>query len=57
MYELTEIRKASMGRLLCDNIDIDYIPRNPWIVDSYDNPLVDCSALPRVNLRVFKERF
>jgi peroxidase len=54
LAELNEIRKASVGRLLCDNIDIDFVPKNPWLVDSYENPLVNCDSLPRVNLRVFK---
>ncbi len=57
LRELTEIRKASIARLLCDNIDIDYIPRNPWFVDSMDNPLVDCDSLPYADLRVFKDKY
>ncbi|XP_043206003.1 chorion peroxidase-like [Amphibalanus amphitrite] len=56
--QLNELRKASMARILCDNVGGDFDGVQPMAMlrpDERENPIVSCSsqALPRVNLGVF----
>ena len=53
--QLAEIRKASMARVLCDNVDIDYIQKNPFIkADLQLNPLVNCDQMEDINYNLWK---
>jgi peroxidase len=54
LRQLNEIRKATISRLICDNMDIDYLPTNPWFTLSKSNPKISCKSIPTVNLDVFK---
>ncbi|XP_063866938.1 heme peroxidase 2-like [Scylla paramamosain] len=56
--QLTEIRKVTLSKLLCDNCD--YVESEQWSVfdlpDPFLNPRVSCRDLPGVNLELWKER-
>ncbi|XP_023215778.1 uncharacterized protein LOC111618468 [Centruroides sculpturatus] len=56
--QLTEIRKANLGRIICDNSDtIESIQRNVFdLTDSFMNPRVPCKSLPSIDLEQWKER-
>jgi hypothetical protein len=53
--QLNEIRKITVARLVCDNIDsISSITRNPFFLpDPKTNPSVSCSEIPTVDYSVF----
>ncbi|XP_066998019.2 peroxidase [Anabrus simplex] len=54
--QLTEIRKASLSKLLCDNGDnISHMQPNSFRKISEGNPLEDCDAIPAINLLPWKE--
>lgn len=54
--QLTEIRKASIARLLCDNGDsITHMQREAFEKVSKRNPLVHCQQIPSVNLLLWKD--
>ena len=59
MEQLTEIRKATLARVICDNTDdvgrIQGKVMRRRTSSSGDNPVVDCDSLPFVDLNVFKE--
>ena len=55
LNQLDSIRGISMARILCDNTDLKFIQKNPFIVpDSQKNPIVSCNQLPRLNLNAWK---
>jgi hypothetical protein len=56
--ELDEIRKISLAKITCDNCDrVTHIQRAMFDVpDPFLNPRVPCSALPAINLDLWKER-
>lgn len=55
--QLAEIRKASFAGLVCNNAgNIQRVPKNAFKSnDDGRNPLIHCSKIPKVNLKVFKE--
>lgn len=54
--QLTEIRKSTLSRVLCDNSDgIYFIQKNAFVPVTNSRQLVDCDFLPRVNLEVFRD--
>ena len=58
MEQLTEIRKASLARVICDNSDGVFTIQPKALllkVNNGPNDDVPCSDLPRVDLNVFKE--
>ena len=58
MEQLTEIRKATLARVICDNSDgVFTIQPKAFLrrINSGVNDDVSCSDLPRVDLNVFKE--
>lgn len=56
--QLAEIRKTTLSKVICDNSDqLASIQRALFdIPDPFLNPRVNCDALPRVNLELWKER-
>ena len=56
--QLVEIRKISLAKITCDNCDaVSHIQRAMFDVpDPFLNPRVPCSALPAINLDLWKER-
>lgn len=54
--QLTEIRKCSLARLICDNADdVNRIQAKVFKPRNSANPNVDCDRLPFVDLNAFKE--
>ncbi|KFM73005.1 Peroxidase, partial [Stegodyphus mimosarum] len=54
--QLEEIYKSSMARLLCDNSDrLEEIQRWALRSISAENPVMKCSEIPEVNLKVWTE--
>ncbi|XP_066966367.1 uncharacterized protein [Macrobrachium rosenbergii] len=56
--QLTELRKVTLSKLLCDNCDsIGSAQRSAFdLPDPFLNPRVNCKDLPGVNLELWKER-
>ncbi|XP_063857216.1 peroxidase-like protein 3 [Scylla paramamosain] len=55
--QLTEIRKVTLAKLLCDNCDnVESEQRSVFdLPDPFLNPRVSCRDLPGVNLELWKE--
>lgn len=54
--QLAQIKSASVARLLCDNLDINFIQQWPFLVANKDyNKLLDCKQYARVNLNPWKD--
>ncbi len=54
--QLDQIRKASLARIMCDNADVNYLQRNPFLkADFQTNPLINCHNLPSVDYFAWKE--
>jgi hypothetical protein len=54
--QLKEIRKTSFSRMLCDNVELDSIPRDAFkFEDKKTNPSVKCADLPRIDLSHWSE--
>jgi hypothetical protein len=52
--QLNEIRKVTMSKLICDNLDIESIQRNAFLPISPANPLISCKSLPPFDLSKWK---
>jgi hypothetical protein len=54
--QLRELRKASMARLMCDNLELANAlqPKALQMPSADDNRVVDCAELPRPDLGVFR---
>jgi hypothetical protein len=56
MAQLAEIKKATVGRLICDNVAVSYMPWRIWqVLSDVGNRQVPCSFFqnPAVNWTVF----
>lgn len=54
--QLKAIRKASMARVLCDNVDeINFMQRQAFLLISHKNKLVPCKALPFIDLTLWQD--
>ncbi|VDH97118.1 Hypothetical predicted protein [Mytilus galloprovincialis] len=49
--QLTEIKKATMARIICENTNINSIPSDVFRKTSVSNSEKSCSSLPEVNLQ------
>jgi len=50
--QLKEIKDVTIARVICDNTNVQYIQRNPFLMpDEYSNPFVECEYLPKLNLK------
>ncbi|XP_076087977.1 salivary peroxidase/catechol oxidase-like [Mytilus galloprovincialis] len=49
--QLTEIKKATMARIICENTNINSIPSDVFRKTSASNSEKSCSSLPEVNLQ------
>ena len=50
--QLEQIKQVKMARILCDNTNIEFVQRYPFLMhDPELNPYVDCKHVPRVNLK------
>ncbi|GLG99518.1 Peroxidasin [Gryllus bimaculatus] len=56
--QLAEIRKITLSRLVCDNLDrVDTIQRSLLdLPDPFLNPRVPCKSIPSLDLSLWKER-
>jgi len=56
--QLSQLRKATVARLLCDNLEINFIQQFPLLVANREwNKLIDCSAVPRLDLTPWKDYY
>jgi peroxidase len=53
--QLDEIRKSNMARVLCDNVEITYIQKNPFLkADLQLNPLINCDLVDDIDYNLWK---
>ncbi|XP_015912051.1 peroxidase-like [Parasteatoda tepidariorum] len=52
--QLAEIKKVTLGKLICQNSNIDQIQAKVMLYKSNINPVVNCDHLPEMNLRVWR---
>ena len=54
--QLNEIRKSSIAKMLCDNINgVGNIQRSGFFLEGPYNPKVDCNEIPGIDLSVWNE--
>ena len=53
--QIDSIQKVFISTLICENLDVNVVPRNPWFVPSNTNPTLPCSIFPHLNLTLWKE--
>ena len=54
--QLNEIRKSSIAKMLCDNINgVGNIQRSGFFLEGPNNPKVDCNEIPGIDLSVWNE--
>ncbi|XP_041988784.1 peroxidase-like isoform X2 [Aricia agestis] len=53
--QLTEIRRASLARLLCDNAGVTRVQKDAFQLPSESNPVVSCDDIKRVNLEFWAD--
>ncbi|KAF7248803.1 hypothetical protein EYD10_05320 [Varanus komodoensis] len=54
--QLTQIRQASLARIICDNSDhIRQLQRDVFRVASYPQGMVSCDEIPEVDLRMWQD--
>ena len=51
--QLNEIRKASIAKIYCNNLGLEYIQKNAFYRKSDTNPIVDCSTIPDIDLSLW----
>jgi peroxidase len=55
LEQLDQIRKSSMARLMCDDIDIAYIQKNPFLKQDKElNPYISCNKIEKMSLLPWK---
>lgn len=54
--QLTQLRQASLGRVLCDNGDnIQQVQADVFVKAQYPQDYLSCSEIPQVDLRVWQD--
>lgn len=54
--QLTQIRQASLARVICDNSDhIQQLQRDVFQVASYLQGMVSCEEIPALDLRLWQD--
>ncbi|XP_063003275.1 peroxidasin homolog [Elgaria multicarinata webbii] len=54
--QLTQIRQASLARIICDNSDhIQQLQKDVFRVASYPQGMVNCDEIPEVDLRMWQD--
>lgn len=54
--QLVQIKQYSLARVICDNADnITIIPRNLFVLPEHQGGFVQCSEIPKVDLRMWTE--
>jgi peroxidase len=49
--QLKQLRRSSMARIMCDNLDIKVIQKRAFAPVSPENPLVPCASIRRAGLK------
>ena len=53
--QLDEIRKVSLARILCDNVELEEIQQNPFLLPHpQTNPLMSCKDIESVSMEAWK---
>ena len=55
LKQLNQIRRGTMSRIICDNLDVKFIQRNAFLPPSTENPIVSCASLKKVSLKRWKD--
>ncbi|XP_013194053.2 peroxidase [Amyelois transitella] len=53
--QLSELKRASLSRLLCDNVAFTEVQRDVFQPPSESNPVVSCEEIKKVNLEAWQE--
>ncbi|XP_046967176.1 peroxidase-like [Vanessa cardui] len=53
--QLAELRRASLGAVLCDNTALAALQRDVFRPPSDDNPIVSCDAIRKINLEAWQD--
>lgn len=56
--QLGEIRKTTMSRILCDNVEMNYIQKNPFLKgDLQLNPLINCELVDDLDYTLWRDYY
>ncbi|KAK2094781.1 hypothetical protein P7K49_026197, partial [Saguinus oedipus] len=54
--QLTQLKQASLGRVLCDNGDsIRQVQADVFVKAEYPHDYISCSEIPKVDLRMWQD--
>ncbi|XP_045523859.1 peroxidase-like isoform X1 [Pieris brassicae] len=53
--QIAEIRRASLSRLMCDNLEITGVQKDAFQPPSDSNPIVSCDEIKRMNLEAWQD--
>jgi hypothetical protein len=53
--QLRQIQKYTIGRLFCDNSDLQEVPRNAFISPSKGNPMIKCEDIASINFNYWAD--
>ncbi|CAB3250755.1 unnamed protein product [Arctia plantaginis] len=53
--QLAELKRASLARLLCDNVGFSSVQRDIFLPPSEANPTVSCDEIKKVNLEAWQD--
>ncbi|CAF4829679.1 unnamed protein product [Pieris macdunnoughi] len=53
--QIAEIRRASLSRLMCDNLEIAGVQKDAFQPPSDRNPIVSCDEIKRMNLEAWQD--
>lgn len=51
----TELLKASVSRIICDNTDIREVPEDSFKYGTYPSDYVSCDRIPSMDLEAWRE--
>ena len=52
--QINEIQKITIAKLICDNIDINTIQMNPFLIpNNQSNVMINCESIPAFNYSLF----
>ena len=56
VHQLSEIKKASLSRIYCDNLNVVSIQRNAFKAPTDKKPRISCQRIPGINLCQWKRK-
>ena len=58
LAQLDEIRKTYMASIICQNVKVEVVPKNPFVIaDDELNPLIRCKDLKPFDFRLWSTKF